>query len=304
MMTDEAFLDDVWKRKIEPRLVARSMPVSEPVTVFLGGQPAAGKTRAQRELVRGYSGGLLSIVGDDFRQFHPDYERLCEEDPLAMPDVTAPAAGYWTGKAVGYADAHGVSCIIEGTWRNESIVLDEAARARRLKRKTHAVVLAVPPMLSRLGLLARFYDDLVSGEQARWTPPRAHENTVRALPSTVHAVAVSGLFDRLSVMDRSGAFLYDGTDPKHFESIWSDRFTAEPTADERLMVERNLAAIESIRQETGVGLEESEPVIEGIYADLGGRDFTAEPEEPDDIPPRRVQPRGPKGTPRGGRWRR
>ena len=115
MMTDEAFLDDVWKRKIEPRLAARSMPVSEPVTVFLGGQPAAGKTRAQRELVRGYSGGLLSIVGDDFRQFHPDYERLCEEDPLAMPDVTAPAAGYWTGKAVGYADAHGVSCIIEGT---------------------------------------------------------------------------------------------------------------------------------------------------------------------------------------------
>lgn len=105
-------------------------------------------------------------------------------------------------------------------------------------------------------------------------------------------------------MDRSGAFLYDGTDPKHFESIWSDRFTAEPTADERLTVERNLATIESIRQETGVGLEESEPVIEGIYADLGGRDFTAELEELDDMPPRRVQPREPKGTPRGGRWRR
>lgn len=105
-------------------------------------------------------------------------------------------------------------------------------------------------------------------------------------------------------MDRSGAFLYDGTDPKHFESIWSDRFTAEPTADERLMVERNLAVIESIRRETGVGLEESEPVIEGIYADLGGRDFTAEPEGPDDMPPRRVRPRESKGTPCGGRWRR
>lgn len=45
-------------------------------------------------------------------------------------------------------------------------------------------------------------------------------------------------------------------------------------------------------------------MIEEIYTDLGGRDFTAEPEEPDDIPPRRVQPREPKGTPRGGRWRR
>lgn len=45
-------------------------------------------------------------------------------------------------------------------------------------------------------------------------------------------------------------------------------------------------------------------MIEGIYADLGGRDFTAEPEGPDDMPPRRVRPREPKGTPRGGRWRR
>lgn len=60
----------------------------------------------------------------------------------------------------------------------------------------------------------------------------------------------------------------------------------------------------SIRRETGVGLEESEPVIEGIYADLGVRDFAAEPEELDDMPPRRAQPREPKGTPRGGRWRR
>lgn len=45
-------------------------------------------------------------------------------------------------------------------------------------------------------------------------------------------------------------------------------------------------------------------MIEGIYADLGVRDFTAEPEGPDDMPPRRVRPREPKGTPRGGRWRR
>ena len=301
MMADEAFLDDVWKRKIGPRLAARSMPAADPVTVFLGGQPAAGKTRAQRELVCGYSGGLLSIVGDDFRQFHPDYERLCEEDPLAMPDVTAKAAGYWTGKAVRYADTHGVSCIIEGTWRNASTVLNEAERARRLGRGTHAVVLAVPPVLSRLGLLARFYYDLEANGQARWTPPQAHENTVKALPSNVHAVATSGLFDRLSVVDRSGEFLYDGDDPDRFENTWSDRFLGGLDVDETKQVECDLNLIESIRRETGVGLEESEPVIERIYTDLGLRDFATELEEPDDMPPRRVRPRG---TPRGGRWRR
>lgn len=105
-------------------------------------------------------------------------------------------------------------------------------------------------------------------------------------------------------MDRSGAFLYDGDDPDRFENVWSDRFLGGLDRAETEQAERDLDYIESIRRETGVGLEESEPVIEGIYADLGVRDFTAEPEELDDMPPRRVQPREPKGIPRGGRWRR
>lgn len=105
-------------------------------------------------------------------------------------------------------------------------------------------------------------------------------------------------------MDRSGAFLYDGDDPDRFENVWSDRFLGGLDRAETEQAERDLDYIESICRETGVGLEESEPVIEEIYADLGGRDSTAELEELDDMPPRCVQPREPKGTPRGGRWRR
>lgn len=105
-------------------------------------------------------------------------------------------------------------------------------------------------------------------------------------------------------MDRSGAFLYDGDDLDRFKSTWSNRFLGGLDRAETEQAERDIDYIESIRRETGVGLEGSEPVIEEIYADLGGRDFTAELEEPDDMPPRRVQPREPKDTPRGGRWRR
>lgn len=301
---DEAGFESIWRTDILPTISERMVLASHPVTVFLGGQPAAGKTRAQRRLIDAYEGMLTPIVGDDFRRYHPDYERLLSENPLAMPDATAEAAGYWTGKAVGYADAHKVSCIIEGTWRNAPIVLGEAEKARRLGRGTHAVVLAVPPVLSRLGMLARFYYDLEAGGRARWTPPQAHENTVRALPSNVHAVAMSGLFDRLSVMDRSGAFLYDGDDPERFEETWNDRFFGGLDVDEAERAERELDYIESIRCRIGIGSEESEPVIERVYTDLGVRDFPAELEELDDMPPGRTQPREPKGTPHGGRWRR
>lgn len=283
---DESDLNAIWARDILPSIKEHSTSTAKPITVFLGGQPAAGKTLSQRRLVKAYDGRLLSIIGDDFRRHHPDYDRLLTEDPLSMPRVTAKAAGYWTGRAVEYADSHHVSCIIEGTWRNAPTVLDEAARARRLKRRTHAVMLAVPPVLSRLGLPYRFYRDLDKGDSARWTPPRAHEDTVAALPANVHAVAMSGLFDRLSVMDRSGAFLYDGDDSGLFERIWRDRFTGGLDADEKRLAERDLDYIESVRRALGVGEEESKPMLEAI-------------------PARRSQPREPKGTtPYGGRWKR
>lgn len=93
---DESELESIWMTDILPIVGERMIPASHPITVFLGGQPAAGKTRAQRRLTGIYDGLLAPIIGDDFRRYHPDYERLLSEAPLDMPDATAKAAGYWT----------------------------------------------------------------------------------------------------------------------------------------------------------------------------------------------------------------
>lgn len=120
---------------------------STPVTVFLGAQPGAGKTNAQSIITGMYgSGSLMPIVGDDFRSYHPDYETLLKTNPLEMPNKTARAAGIWTGMAVEWARENSVSCIIEGTWRNKLTVLQEVERAVNANRKTHAILLAVPPI--------------------------------------------------------------------------------------------------------------------------------------------------------------
>ncbi len=201
------------RKRILPSIKARAVRSLPSTTVFLGAQPGAGKTRGQELVKKLYGGRILPIVGDDFRQYHPDFKRLMRDDPLAMPGITAKAAGIWTGMAVKYADDHGVSCVIEGTWRNAPTVLDEAGKAIALGRGMHAVLLAVPPALSRLGTLARFYDDLASMGVARWTPPAAHETTIANLEKNVPLIADSGLMDRLTVISRDGAVLYDGHDP-------------------------------------------------------------------------------------------
>ncbi len=222
-------------------------------------------------LALGLHGGesILPIIGDDFRQYHPDFGRLMRDDPLRMPEVTAHAAGVWTGMAVEWADSHAVSSIIEGTWRNPRTVLDEAWHAHGLGRSTHAVLLAVPPVLSRVAILARFYFDLESTGRARWTPPAAHDVTVANLPANVREIASSGVFDRLTVIDRDGGVLMDGDDTDAFVLAWRDGFTRALTAGEHDFVVGITGRLEALAHGLTPGNAGAFAVLDSIRADLG-----------------------------------
>ena len=176
-------VEGVWRDDIRPVIDAAETS-GEPCTVFVGGQPGAGKTRATHMVrVSGlHDGPLLPVNGDDLRQYHPDYDRLCDEEPLNMPERTAKASAAWIRMTMEYVRANRVSAVVEGTWRNAATVLDEASNAKRVGRSTHAVVLAVPPALSRIAILERYYRDRSVGLSARWTPASAHDNAVANLP--------------------------------------------------------------------------------------------------------------------------
>ncbi len=90
-------------------------------------------------------------------------------------------------------------------------MLDEASNAKLNGRTTHAIVLVVPPVLSSIAILERYYRNRSVGLPSRWTPTSAHENTVRNLASTVRLIAGSTLIDRFTVIDRNGVVLFDDT---------------------------------------------------------------------------------------------
>ena len=72
-------VEGIWRDDIRP-VVDAAERSDKPCTVFVGGQPGAGKTRATH-LVRVsglHDGPLLPVNGDDLRQYHPDYDRLCD----------------------------------------------------------------------------------------------------------------------------------------------------------------------------------------------------------------------------------
>lgn len=135
-------------------------------------------------------------------------------------------------------------------------------------RLAYGAALAVPPVLSRLAMLERYYRDRSVGLPARWTPAEAHDNAVANLPATVRAVAASLLVDRLTVIDRGGGVLYDGADPDMFAVQWERGFhrplSAVETADARM----RLARIGSLRSVPGVGTALSDPVVASIRRSL------------------------------------
>ena len=253
---------------IEPNFsIYTSSPT--PATVFLGAQPGAGKTNAQSIITGMYGfGSLMPIVGDDFRSYHPDYNTLLKTDPLEMPNKTARAAGIWTGMTVEWSRENRVSCIIEGTWRNKLTVLQEVERAMNANRKTHAILLAVPPILSRLSILGRYYTDMQNGRRARWTPPEAHDETVRNLPDNVEEIVTAGIFDRYTVITREGVVLYDGADPIALMKAWKSGFDRLLSETEVENAREYLSGIVSLWKTLDSSNTEAKKVLNELHSDL------------------------------------
>ena len=81
---------------------------------------------------------------------------------------------------------------------------------------------------------------------ARWTPPEAHENTVRALDANVPRIARSGLMNRLTVLDGNGNIHYDGTNPEQFVETWEGQFKRDLTDEERTAAHNRIELLEDL----------------------------------------------------------
>jgi predicted kinase len=208
-LATEAWLRDVFDSDVRGDLfAAHNPPPGQPVLVLLGGQPAAGKTRAQ-DAILAERPGLVPITGDDLRAYHPDYDRLTVEDPLGMPAATAPVSGGLVRLALDHALAGGYSALLEGTFRDPAMVAATAERFAAAGYRVEVVAIATPPPVSRLGAEQRFLG-AAAPRAARWTPPEAHEAATTRAPATVAALEASPAVTRIQVRSRDH-ILHDNT---------------------------------------------------------------------------------------------
>lgn len=181
-----------------------------PVLVLLGGQPAAGKTQAQRTILAEHPGDdLVEVTGDDLRVFHPDYRRLARDAPFLMPNATAPVSGGLVRLAVEHAHKRRYSLLLEGTFRDAGMVTGTATRFADAGYRVEVVAVATPAVVSRLSAEMR---SLAGGLPAvgRWTPPGAHESALEHSPGVLAALEALPHVARVQVFSREH-LLYDNT---------------------------------------------------------------------------------------------
>ncbi len=183
-----------------------SAPTGDPLLVLLGGQPAAGKTRAQAAILAEHP-ELVSITGDDLRAYHLGYRDLAVNDPLAMPSATAPTSSGLVRLALDHAIEHGYPVLLEGTFRDPEMVTGTASRFSAAGYRVEVVAVATPALVSRLAAEERFLRAR-RGEVGRWTPPEAHEKALVGSPEVVTALEALSVVARIQVYARDQG-LYD-----------------------------------------------------------------------------------------------
>lgn len=207
----KSVIREIFSREIAPDLQAqvdRARSDERYVLVFVGDQPGAGKSRLVAMALAEHR-GAVEINGDDLRKYHPDYDELMETAPLTMPDATAAAAGAWVSLSASYLRNQGAGVVLETTMRQADVVSTTASEFKRVGYAIESRSLAVPAAVSRLGTLQRYAEQIRRSGAGRWTPTRAHDSAVEAMPGTVEALVDAGLVDRGLVQRRDGTVVFD-----------------------------------------------------------------------------------------------
>ncbi|MBT1164655.1 zeta toxin family protein [Bifidobacterium felsineum] len=241
-LIDDQTIDLIFDNMIRPAFYD-SLTVkatAKPTTVYLGGQPGAGKSRTRAAIAEQY-GEIAQIDPDVLRTFHPAFKTLEHDDPSHMAEYTNPFAGAMVDRSVAFCKKNGIDYIIEGTWRNPEAMATWMKRDHDAGRKVHAVAMAVPPALSAASTEARYFDARHKNSPARWTNIDYFSPLNRDMPDFVRAVACNRLTDRFTVADRTGLIPESdrrGNRTRLALPYWTTRFDRPLTVEEIGFCER------------------------------------------------------------------
>lgn len=201
----------IFQTKIKPKIFRNLTRCLTPTAIIFGGQPGSGKSISVDFAVQELklNGGCALIVGDEFRDYHPEYNNFLLQDDKTAAFFTDRDTARWVEKSIAYAKEIKCNLVIEGTMRIPEKVAETMKSLREAGYKIEARVLAVNERLSWQGVLQRYENQHADRGFGRMTTPDAHQAGYNGMLNTLELIETEKLADKIIIYKRSAIVLYE-----------------------------------------------------------------------------------------------
>ena len=186
MNNEKNYTDEEFQKAFQQILKfykSRYSSQENPKAFLLGGQPGAGKSALENMI--NIENKYVSISGDDYRKFHPLYDKL---NKIYGKDASK-YTQKWSGEMVEYllkeARKEKWNVILEGTLRKAELPIREAKDFKENGYSVELYVVVVKPEKSYLATLQRYEEMIVRCRIPRMTPKEHHDLVVNNIGETL-----------------------------------------------------------------------------------------------------------------------
>lgn len=178
----------IFDELIVPMYLSSVTAQDRPVALYVLGAQGAGKSRTARMLRRVLRERRPThIEGGMFKDMHPDYRRLIEEEPRTASGRIRSDYRRWQDRAEAYVRERRGDLLIEMAPDDVAHFLDSARRNHQAGYRVELIVLGVRTTDSRLGTATRCAEVASLGGTPRFTQAAAHHRSSAVLAHVVRA---------------------------------------------------------------------------------------------------------------------
>ena len=210
MNNEKNYTDEEFQKAFQQILKfykSRYSSQENPKAFLLGGQPGAGKSALENMI--NIENKYVSINGDDYRKFHPLYDKLNKIYGKDASKYTQKWSGEMVEHLLKEARKEKWNVILEGTLRKAELPIREAKDFKENGYSVELWVVAVKPEKSYLATLQRYEEMIVRCRIPRMTPKEHHDLVVNDIGDNLEIIHNSKAFDNIKLFDRENNLLYN-----------------------------------------------------------------------------------------------
>lgn len=182
--------------------------VDQPVAIVLGGQPGAGKSGIYEIARERFSGNIVELDCDAFRQYHPQSVQLAQ-DAATYGENTNDFVFAVVDQLVEELGEQKYNMIIESSMKSPHTAFQNYDLLSPKGYAIEAQIMATPKEVSWQGVVDRYNSQLAKGIDARMVPQGFHDQVVAQFPEAADEIYRSGKMSNIRVYNRDREVLYD-----------------------------------------------------------------------------------------------